>query len=67
MNFILVPPLPGVAEFPPGSAGFQPAASSDERCHEHRARARMPALPGRLRSWQAHLTGMSFIRNQEGR
>ena len=49
----------------PGSAGFQPAASSRKRRYEHRPRARMPAIPGRARPWQAHRTGMRIVRNQE--
>ena len=49
----------------PGSAGFQPAASSRKRRYEHRPRARMPAIPGRARHWQAHRTGMRITRNQE--
>ena len=49
----------------PGSAGFQPAASSRKRRYEYRPRARMPAIPGRARPWQAHRTGMRIVRNQE--
>ena len=41
------PRLPRVAGLPPGSAGFQPAASSRKRRYEHRPRAPMPAIPGR--------------------
>ena len=49
----------------PGSAGFQPAASSRKRRYERRPRARMPAIPGRARPWQAHRTGMRIVRNQD--
>ena len=45
-------------------AGFQPATSADERRYEHRPRARMPTIPGRLRPWQSHRTGMNSVRNQ---
>ena len=39
--------------------------SSRKRRCEHRARAPMPAIPGTPRPWQAHRTGLSFVRNQE--
>ena len=48
----------------PGSAGFQPAASSRRRRYEHRSRARMPALPGGPQPWQARRTGLRIARIQ---